>query len=278
MKNRLYLIFLIVFVFFTQVDVFAFSLDTLVVQSTNMQRDVEVLLIKPTKPIEQNTPIVFLLHGYGGNHLQWLDIKPQLPQLADHLNVVFVCPNAYNSWYWDSPKLKNSQYESFFISELIPFLAINEDLVCKPEQTAITGLSMGGHGALWYASRYPHIFGAVGSMSGGVDLREFAHNWNLEEHLDSFTNNVQIWNKHTVTAQLSDLLKSDQAIIIDCGVDDFFYSVNVKLHEELLSNKRAHDFIIRPGAHNRAYWNNAIDYQLLFFWNYFHQKRLLVDN
>ena len=278
MKNRLYLIFLIVFVFFTQVDVFAFSLDTLVVQSTNMQRDVEVLLIKPTKPIEQNTPIVFLLHGYGGNHLQWLDIKPQLPQLADHLNVVFVCPNAYNSWYWDSPKLKNSQYESFFISELIPFLAINEDLVCKPEQTAITGLSMGGHGALWYASRYPHIFGAVGSMSGGVDLREFAHNWNLEEHLDSFINNVQIWNKHTVAAQLSDLLKSDQAIIIDCGVDDFFYSVNVKLHEELLSNKRAHDFIIRPGAHNRAYWNNAIDYQLLFFWNYFHQKRLLVDN
>lgn len=278
MKNRLYLIFLIVFVFFTQVDVFAFSLDTLVVQSTNMQRDVEVLLIKPTKPIEQNTPIVFLLHGYGGNHLQWLDIKPQLPQLADHLNVVFVCPNAYNSWYWDSPKLKNSQYESFFISELIPFLAINEDLVCKPEQTAITGLSMGGHGALWYASRYPHIFGAVGSMSGGVDLSEFAHNWNLEEHLDSFTNNVQIWNKHTVAAQLSDLLKSDQAIIIDCGVDDFFYSVNVKLHEELLSNKRAHDFIIRPGAHNRAYWNNAIDYQLLFFWNYFHQKRLLVDN
>ena len=278
MKNRLYLVFLIVFVFFTQVDVFAFSLDTLVVQSTNMQRDVEVLLIKPTKPIEQNTPIVFLLHGYGGNHLQWLDIKPQLPQLADHLNVVFVCPNAYNSWYWDSPKLKNSQYESFFISELIPFLAINEDLVCKPEQTAITGLSMGGHGALWYASRYPHSFGAVGSMSGGVDLREFAHNWNLEEHLDSFTNNVQIWNKHTVAAQLSDLLKSDQAIIIDCGVDDFFYSVNVKLHEELLSNKRAHDFIIRPGAHNRAYWNNAIDYQLLFFWNYFHQKRLLVDN
>lgn len=278
MKNRLYLIFLIVFVFFTQVDVFAFSLDTLVVQSTSMQRDVELLLIKPTKPIEQNTPIVFLLHGYGGNHLQWLDIKPQLPQLADHLNVVFVCPNAYNSWYWDSPKLKNSQYESFFISELIPFLAINEDLVCKPEQTAITGLSMGGHGALWYASRYPHIFGAVGSMSGGVDLREFAHNWNLEKHLNSFTNNVQIWNKHTVAAQLSDLLKSDQAIIIDCGVDDFFYSVNVKLHEELLSNKRAHDFIIRPGAHNRAYWNNAIDYQLLFFWNYFHQKRLLVDN
>ena len=36
---------------------------------------------------------------------------------------------------------------------------------------AITGLSMGGHGALWNAIRHKDVFGAAGSTSGGVDIR-----------------------------------------------------------------------------------------------------------
>ena len=38
-------------------------------------------------------------------------------------------------------------------------------------------LSMGGHGALWNAIRHSDIFGAAGSMSGGVDIRPFPDNW-----------------------------------------------------------------------------------------------------
>ena len=41
------------------------------------------------------------------------------------------------------------------------------------ERRAISGLSMGGHGALWSAIRHKDVFGAAGSMSGGVDIRPF---------------------------------------------------------------------------------------------------------
>ena len=69
------------------------------------------------------------------------------------------------------------------------------------------------------------------------------------------------------------LLKPNSlAIFIDCGTEDFFYRVNVNLHEQLMYRNIPHDFISRPGAHNWNYWNNAIQYQLLFMNNFFKSK------
>ena len=59
------------------------------------------------------------------------------------------------------------------------------------------------------------------------------------------------------------------AIIMDCGESDFFLEVNKKLHEEFLKKGIEHDFITRPGEHNSKYWNNSIDYQILFFQKHF---------
>lgn len=48
-----------------------------------------------------------------------------------------------------------------------------------------------------------------------------------------------------------------------------FYQVNERLHEEMLYRHIKHDYITRPGGHDDAYWNNSINYQILFFANYF---------
>jgi hypothetical protein len=45
--------------------------------------------------------------------------------------------------------------------------------------------------------------------------------------------------------------------------------VNKDLHNRLLARKINHDFITRPGGHNGKYWNNSIDYQILFFDKFF---------
>ena len=259
---------MLLFVFIVQTDVFASTVDTLRVNSDYLNREVEILLIRPNSEGISPNPTLFLLHGYGGSHKQWIDIKPNLPQLADQLNITFICPNAYNTWYWDSPKIVDSFYESFFINELIPYLERHSQLSFTRSQTAITGLSMGGHGALWLAHRHPDLFGAVGSMSGGVDLRLFADRWNLQRHLGELTSDGS-WDAYTVMPQVDKFKELDLAIIIDCGVADFFYKVNVELHEKLVEKQIPHDFITRAGAHNRDYWRNAIDYQLLFFWKYF---------
>jgi len=54
-------------------------------------------------------------------------------------------------------------------------------------------------------------------------------------------------------------------------VEDFFLDVNKELHASLLARQIDHDFAILPGGHNRAYWHNAIDYQILFFEKYFRR-------
>jgi enterochelin esterase-like enzyme len=56
---------------------------------------------------------------------------------------------------------------------------------------------------------------------------------------------------------------------MDCGTEDFFLTVNRNLHQKLLTHKIEHDYTERPGAHNKKFWGNAIDYQLMFFVKYF---------
>ena len=58
-------------------------------------------------------------------------------------------------------------------------------------------------------------------------------------------------------------------LIFDCGVDDFFYNENKRLHKKLVERNIPHDYIERPGGHDWNYRSNSIKYQLIFFSNYF---------
>jgi len=76
---------------------------------------------------------------------------------------------------------------------------------------------------------------------------------------------------NTVIHAAGELLHNgDLALIFDCGTSDFFLTVNRNLHQLLLDKKIDHDYTERPGGHNGQYWKNSIDYQVLFFWKYFH--------
>lgn len=97
--------------------------------------------------------------------------------------MIIVCPDGRNSWYWDSPVDPSMQMESFFTDCLIPTVDSLYRTMPARGGRAITGLSMGGHGALWLAWRHPDLFGAAGSMSGGVDIRPFPANWNMADRL-----------------------------------------------------------------------------------------------
>ena len=109
-------------------------------------------------------------------------------------------------------------------------------------------------------------------MSGGVDIRPFPDNWEMSKRLGVYSESPETWEKNTVVNMLYLVKPKSLALIIVCGVDDFFYRVNENLHEALLSRNIAHDFISRPGAHNWAYWSNAIGYQMIFMSNYFKKR------
>ena len=239
---------------------FAQRVDTVAVLSPSMHKTVKSVVVLPAsydQSPEKRYPVVYLLHGHGGNYAAYVNqTRPQLPQDASNMEFIAVCPDGgRDSWYWDSPADPKNRYETFVASELVKY--IDKHYRTKADRTgrAITGFSMGGHGALWLAFRHPETFGACGSMSGGVDIRPFPDQWGMKRWLGEYADHPKVWDD-----------------IIDCGTDDFFYGVNLALHEAMLHNNIAHTFIVRPGSHNHDYWRNALEYQLLFFHNYFDRE------
>ncbi|MDE5711908.1 alpha/beta hydrolase family protein [Bacteroides sp.] len=248
----------------------AARVDTVWVKSPSMNKDVKVVYVLPDKALDKKAcPVVYLLHGHGGNARSWILLKPELPQIADEKGIIFVCPDGKNSWYWDSPKNPAYRYETFVASELVKYTDEHYATIPEKKGRAISGLSMGGHGALWLAIRHKELFGAAGSMSGGVDIRPFPQNWHMKEQLGEFASNKKVWDEHTVINQLDKIENGDLALTIDCGEGDFFLEVNKELHKRLLERKIDHDFTTRPGAHTGTYWNNSIDYHILFFDKFF---------
>lgn len=250
------------------------TVDTIQIQSVHLKKGTKVVVIQPNKTnnLEQAYPVIYLLHGYSGNYATWSKIAPQLSKTAEDLKVIFVCPDGgFGSWYFDSPMDSSIKYESYIINELVPYIDKSYPTKASSKYRAITGLSMGGHGGLYLAMRHQDVFGAAGSTSGGVDFRPFPKNWDIKKALGNYEDNKDIWYEHTVLKQVDNLANNVLALIIDCGVDDFFLEVNRSLHEKLLKLKINHDYIERPGGHTNAYWSENIDYQILFFKKYFNK-------
>ena len=146
-----------------------------------------------------------------------------------------------------------------------------------PAGRAITGLSMGGHGAFYLAFKHQDIWGAAGSTSGGLDIRPFPNGWDLPLRLGNYANHQENWENNTVINMLYLLEGKNLQLIFDCGVDDFFYNANVRLHKKLLERNIPHDYTERPGSHTYNYWINSIEYQFLFFHKFFELTKSVED-
>lgn len=255
---------------------FAQTVDTVEVYSPKMRKNIKNVIILPAsyeKSSDVKYPVLYLLHGYGGRYDTWIThTKKGLERDANKWNMIIVCPDGKNSWYWDSPVDPASQFETYISQELTNYVDRHYKTVAAPKGRAVTGFSMGGHGGLWLGISHPDVFGACGSMSGGVDIRPFPNNWDMKKLLGTYAANNKIWDEHTVVTQLDKIEPNSLAIIFDCGKDDFFYQVNEELHKQMLYRNIPHDYIVRPGAHTHEYWNNALDYQLLFFNKFFTSK------
>ena len=255
------------------------NVDTIQIQSNYLKKATKFVVIQPSNQGQQNNtqaryPVVYLLNGYDGNYAQWTKTAPQLAKTADDLKMIFVYPDGgKSSWYFDSPLDSNMQYESYIIKELVPYVDANFPTKANPKSRAITGLSMGGHGGLYLAIRHSDVFGAAGSTSGGFDFRPFPKSWNLPNILGEYETNQTRWYEYTVMRQVELLTNNQLAIIFDCGVDDIFINMNRALHEKLLQLKIDHDYIERSGGHNHAYWRSSIDFQMLFFHQFFQKNK-----
>ncbi|MDR6785354.1 S-formylglutathione hydrolase FrmB [Pedobacter africanus] len=271
--SRSLFVWCLVLLFGTQLA-FAAKVDTVQTYSASMKKNIKAVVVTPDKYSEsKNYPVVYILHGAGGSYANWITKVPALAEYADLYQTILVCPDGnVTSWYFDSPVDPAWKYETYVATELVNWIDSRYKTIKDRKGRAITGLSMGGHGALYLSFRHQDVFGAAGSMSGGVDFTPFPLNWNIAERLGTYSQFPQRWKENTIVNMTHLLVPKRLALIIDCGKEDFFYHVNMKLHEELQYNNIPHDFIIRPGTHNWEYWTNAIKYQLLYFNDFFNKK------
>ena len=252
----------------------AAKVDTVETFSPSMNKTIKAVIITPDSYKKSKKPfnVVYLLHGYGGNYTNWITKVPELPNYVDEHNLIAVCPDGnIGSWYFDSPIDSAWKYETYVSKELVNWVDKNYRTIKDRTGRGITGLSMGGHGAMYLSFKHQDVFGVAGSMSGGVDFRPFPLKWDIAKRLGSLKDKPENWDKYTVINMIH-LLKPDSLkLIIDCGTEDFFYQVNNNFHQKLLENKIPHDYIVRPGAHSWAYWKNAVAYQLFFMNRYFNK-------
>jgi len=270
MKN----LYIITF-FFISVSVFASKVDTLIVYSKAMNKKIKNVVITPNSYSKngQALSVVYLLHGAGGNHKAWLNVAPNIKKYADLYNVVIVCPDGNRkSWYFDSPIDDTSKYETYISRELITSVDKNYNTIKNSKNRAITGYSMGGHGALFLAFRHSDVWSVAASMSGGVDIRPYALKWGIKDKLGDYEKYPKNWEKNSVINLVYLLGNKNLKFLVDCGVNDFFYEDNKRLHEKLIERKIPHEYIERPGKHNAEYWSNAIKYHLLFFNDFFNEE------
>jgi len=262
---------IILIILLTQL-VLAAKTDTLSIFSIQMQKQMQAIVVVPDQAsVENRLPGVYLLHGYSGNFGDW-SRHMDLEVLANQYGMFLICPEGgYSGWYLDSPIQTDSQFESHIIEELIPEVEKRYLLKSRKSARAITGLSMGGHGALYLASAHPELFAAAGSMSGAVDLRYSTKSWDLIKILGTYEDFPERWENHSVMYRIDGLKNAQCAILLDCGIEDMFIEINRKLHHKLLKAGINHSYIERPGGHSWDYWTNAIEYHLIFFKQQFNE-------
>jgi enterochelin esterase-like enzyme len=164
-------------------------------------------------------------------------------------------------------------YEDFFFQELIPHIEKTYRVKTERRYRAISGLSMGGGGTIFYALRHPALFAAAAPLSASTG------SWDMEQVKARLADasprltGAQMeayFKSNSVEHVLNDASKEQTELIkrmrwyISCGDDDFLYEGNSLLHILFKKKEIPHEFRIKDGAHTWSYWRMELPLVLEF--------------
>ena len=122
------------------------DVEVIQIPSAKMEKKIPATVILPDTYSERESdkfPVLYLLHGAGGNHASW-NQSTQCAQLADKYEFIILCPDGGStSWYYDSPIDPDYQYETHVAEECVQFMDKNYRTLVNRGARAISGMSMG---------------------------------------------------------------------------------------------------------------------------------------
>jgi enterochelin esterase-like enzyme len=207
---------------------------------------------------DRKYPVLYLLHGIGGDEFEWLkNGQPQV--ILDNLYaenkiepMIVVLPNGRAMKddravgnIFDSVKVQAfSTFERDLLDDLIPFIQKTYPVYEDRENRAIAGLSMGGGQSLNFGLGNLDEFAWVGSFSAAPNTK---------------TPELLVPNSDEARKKL-------KLLWISCGDNDNLITFSQRTHDYLEANKVPHIFYVEPGVHDFKVWKNDLYMytQLLF--------------
>jgi len=225
---------------------------------------------KQTPP--RTYPVLYFLHGLGDNEQTlfnsggWtlLDDLRNQHMLGDFL---IVAPDARRTFYINSADGK-VRYSDFFLEEFMPSIEGKYHIRKGRAARAISGVSMGGYGALRFAFAHPELFSAVSAQSAALitdspqeldaAMRSGAPLAGVLAAVFGNPINVANWSENSVfvlAKQHTPALRK-QEIYFNCGRDDNygFEKGAAALDAELTREKISHGYRPYPGDHSLTYF------------------------
>jgi enterochelin esterase-like enzyme len=193
-------------------------------------------------------PVMYLLHGLGGTHTEWLggnpnEILSNLINAGEAKPMIVVMPNAraMNPDAVPSIQLSDEHIEAFhnFIydlkNDLMPFINDNYPVSNERNKRAIAGLSMGGMESLHIGIRMPETFGFIGAFSAAPTLPLTPEQMKIPYEY-----------------------KYDTFIMICCGLKDNLLSYSRNYNQYLVDNGVKTTYYTIPGGHDFGVWKNGL--------------------
>jgi enterochelin esterase-like enzyme len=212
-------------------------------------------------------PLILLLHGVYGSHWAWTRTAGAHRIAADlqQRGVLPPCVLAMPSdglWGDGSGYLphRNQNFERWIVEEVPAAVRAAAPCVSEASPCCITGLSMGGFGALRLAAKYPERFVAAAGMSSITHFREMK--LFVEEPLESYDVPAA---DHSVADAILRCRTRRPALWLDCGTEDALLEGNRSLHAALRDAGIAHTYREYPGGHTWDYWIARLPEVLTFF-------------
>ncbi len=220
----------------------------------------------------QSYPVLYFLHGLGDNERTlfnsggWtlLDDLRQQHKMGEFL---IVAPEGGSSFYINSAD-GAVRYSDFVLQEFIPLIETKYRIAKGRSNRAISGISMGGYGALRFAFAHPEMFSAASAQSAALitetpqELDAAARSGaSLGKVLATvFGNPIEPrhWKENSpfALAEKNQSALHRVAIYFNCGKDDNygFEKGADALHRQLEKEGIKHEYHLYPGDHSLSYF------------------------
>ena len=206
----------------------------------------------------------YLLHGLSDDHTAWTR-RTRLEDYVTGLPLIVVLPDGGRGFYTDSVTEPAGAFETFLLRDLVGFVDRTFQTRAGRAGRVISGLSIGGYGAMKLALKFPGMFRAAASHSGALwrpDLLEAYEGSELQrvfgEKPGGSDNDVYALAERVDRGRLP-------ALRLDCGTEDYLLPQNRLFHRRLEALGVPHQYAEYLVTHYWVYWDTHVREVVSFF-------------